>query len=458
MKQLALLTILSVIPLFFPPNSFAQSFTLKKSEPVDCWQEHMASAGCTPGYTACALKCPGDAGPAQRACEAACSKASQACRDESLANYRACVNSSIQTSKLKEVQSTQSSAGSISSDPNKLSKYLAQYRIAVEDEAEKIVSIKECGAGLPSQNVCIAEKLNSIDTTVTGIDSFPVDINTNSFAPIKPVILNKDANREIVGFQQESIPASVDLLDVISAGTVFDKESASAPSNGTQNSVIFKGEMIEVYTPEGQWKPVIVGEYVRPESTIVIASGGRMYYSQLNIVGGVGQTSYMTFGGAKTDAVLTQEKYSKLFYDLKFGSATFDTSKSDKNVEVRTPLTITKSKNTKFAVLYDPEKLYAATIIYEGEVEVIDILSQKSMILKPTDGGKPRMVIVPLVKTEEKTQEPTPVLPVQSNSGFNIGMSIAVVITVVVLGYVLFRKKSYFVARYKAIRQKLRKS
>lgn len=369
------------------------------------------------------------------------------------------VASAVNVSSAPTSQTAQSSAESIPSDPNKFAKYLAQYRIAVEDEAKKIVSIKECGAGLPSQNVCIVEKLSSISTTVAGMDSFPVDINTNSFIPIEPVTLNKDANREIVGFQQESVPASVDLLDVTSAGIIFDKESASAPSNGTQNSVIFKGEMIDVYTPEGQWKSVIVGTPVRPGSTIVTTSGGRMYYSQLNIVGGVGQTSYMTFGGTQTDVASTQEKYDKLFYDLKFGSATFDTSKSDKNVEVRTPLTITKSKNTKFAVLYDPEKLYAATIIYEGEVEVIDILSQKSMILKPTDEGKPRMVIVPLAnKAEEKTQVPTPVLPVQPSSGSNIGVLVAIGIIAIVLGYVIFRKRSYFTTWYRIVKQKLKKS
>lgn len=351
------------------------------------------------------------------------------------------IASAVNASSAPTSQPTQSSAESIPSDPNKFAKYLAQYRINVEDEAKKIVSIKECGGGLPSQNACIAEKLNSIDITVARIDSFPIDI--------KPVILGKDANREIVGFQQENIPASVDLLDVTSAGIIFDKESASAPENGTRNAVIFKGEMMEVYTPEGQWKPVIVGSTpVRPESTIVTAPGGVMYYSQLNVVGGVGQTSYMTFGGTQTDAASTQAKYDKLFYDLKFGSATFDTSKSDKNVEVRTPLTITRSKNTKFAVLYDPEKLYAATIIYEGEVEVIDILSDKTMILKPTDGGKPRMAIVPLVKAEEKTQAAEPASKAQSKSSIQSKSSgknwilifILILVIIIVGGLVLYKR------------------
>lgn len=292
---------------------------------------------------------------------------------------------------------------------------LAQYRMAVEEEAKNIISIKACGGGLPSQNTCIAEKLNSLlksaDTNALlgGLDSNPKVL-------ITPVTLDKSEDLEIVGF--------TDVLSIPSFKVVGILKSKQVD--------IYKYPPTQIQIPNRMFYQGDDG------TTYRLRVEGNSYRWEIE----TGRTGLMP-----STAVVVGESASipdsTVSYDLKFGSAVFDTSESDKNVEVRTPLTITKSKHTKFAVLYDPEKLYAATVIYKGEVEVTDILStNKTMILKPTDKGKPRMVIVPLAQAEEKTPAAEPTSGVRSNSFGKIWILIFILILVIITagGFVFYKK------------------
>lgn len=290
---------------------------------------------------------------------------------------------------------------------------LVQYRLAVKDEAKKIVSIKECGGGPPSQNACIAEKLNSLlksadkNALLGGLDSNPKVL-------ITPVTLDKSEDLEIVVFTDVLSIPSIKVLGILK----------------TKQVDIYKYPPTQIQIPNRMFYQGDDG------TTYRLRVEGNSYRWEIE----TGRTGLMP-----STAVVVGESASipdGTAYDLKFGSAVFDTSESGKSTEVRTPLTITKSKHTKFAVFYDPEKLYAATVIYEGEVEVTDILSNKTMILKPTDEGKPRMVIVPLAQAEEKTPAAEPASEAQSKSSGKDWILIFILILVIVTvgGFVLYKK------------------
>lgn len=142
-------------------------------------------------------------------------------------------------------------------------------------------------------------------------------------------------------------------------------------------------------------------------------------------------------------------------YYLESGTVKFwQQEDSTASATVITPNAIVAKKQSNAEITYNPHEKYTLVAIYKGEAEVADLVTGKKMLLKPTDEGKPRVAIVSFTSAPQ-TQESTPVLPVQPSSGFNIGVLVAVGITVIILGYIIFRKRSYFITWYKKIKKKL---
>lgn len=426
-----------ILPIFFIFLFITTSASVFAKDP-ECWTKHMVRqmSDCSKAFLACNNPCGAILDESTRyGCFDSCSKASTLCREKASADYRVCIAAGKQTQTQQEAKKVTDDTAAYVTDK------LAQYRLAVEDEAKKIVSIKECGEGPPSQNACVAEKLSDI---------YSINATYRNFTPtnlinVEPVPLDNRKEIEIVRFGNSIW--QYPNIDAVFKTNLPHPEDTSLQS-GIKEFPFFKGELIDVYIPSSQqWKQVTVGTPLPPGTLLVVDHKPVMLYSQLNVAE-MDQPSFIKLMGSPSDSASTQAESDNLFYDLKSGSAVFDTSESGKNIEVRTPLTITKSKHTKFAVLYNPEKLYAATIIYDGEVEVTDILSNKTMILKPSDKGKQRMVIVPLAQAEEKTQTAGPASEAeskpsaQSKSSGNIWILIFILILVIIAvgGFVLYKK------------------
>lgn len=103
MKKLILLSILSVIALFSPSNSFAQSST-------DCWPTHMIRqySTCSPPHTKCLQECSFlDTTAERKVCFEECGRVNKLCTDKAVADYKTCVAAGKQTPTTTETKETQ---------------------------------------------------------------------------------------------------------------------------------------------------------------------------------------------------------------------------------------------------------------------------------------------------------------------------------------------------------------
>jgi len=125
---------------------------------------------------------------------------------------------------------------------------------------------------------------------------------------------------------------------------------------------------------------------------------------------------------------------------------------------VITPNAIVAKKQSQAAISYNPYKKQTVVVVYKGEAEIADLTTGKKMLLKPTDEGKPRIAVVSftsLSQTQEPKTEPKTALPKQLGPGLNISALITAGIIVIVLGYIIVRKKSYLLSLYSKIKQKI---
>ena len=125
---------------------------------------------------------------------------------------------------------------------------------------------------------------------------------------------------------------------------------------------------------------------------------------------------------------------------------------------VITPNAIVAKKQSQAAISYDPYKKQTVVAVYKGEAEIADLSTGKKMLLKPTDEGKPRIAIVSFASASSPSKpavSSAPIPPTQSSSGLNIGVLIIAGIIVIVLGYIIMRKKSYLLSMYAKIKQKM---
>ena len=328
---------------------------------------------------------------------------------------------------------------------------LAKFRIGVEQDAERIINRKQCaGSSLPSQNPCVAEKLEvyyvdqNIDVTSAGI-YFGPKVNAST------VLLFGSAEQNFVTFSSavdqlgpNATPTQIELARLqdwlarieakeapLDAGYLPPQaknpltymEFAPGTEISIKNLVVLDAdpgaEVKQLYEPQmpvvGEWKPLQKDSEV-PFGSLIVTDQNSILVGNKNVIVEISPLSGVVVSGSNgsdtqaagsdfvpfinsTDG--SSQVDDALIWDVKFGGVTVENVGTDSDVEVRTPLTITKSKHTKFLVAYDPEQKVSATTIYEGEVEVTDRFTGETTILKPADNGQPSTLIVPLARAAE---------------------------------------------------------
>lgn len=142
-------------------------------------------------------------------------------------------------------------------------------------------------------------------------------------------------------------------------------------------------------------------------------------------------------------------------YYLESGTVKFWQKESaTSSATVITPNAIVAKKQSLVEISYNPYEKHTVVAVYKGEAEVADLVTGKKMLLAPTENGKPRIAIVAFTSTTPSPSKPTLTSsPTQSNPGFNIGTLIVAGLLVVVLGYMLIKKRSHLTALYNRLKQ-----
>jgi len=321
---------------------------------------------------------------------------------------------------------------------------LAKFRSDVESEAEKIIEIKKCpGSFSPSQNPCVANGLAQIPIYIdeaTDVISAGIHFRPKAQIVSDPVLIKKDASGEIVRFKNS--------LSGVDTRFPFSLPQLSWPSETIVSRMQFKvpddllGLRDNPDTPKKVYKS-FEAEFLEAEfyknfensdPFLITGPQGRMIVTNEDktLIFGLDENTILQMrNDFPSNDVFFGSAGDVSLYDLKLGTITVEKEDDSQDIEVITPLTITKSKHTKFAVLYNPEGPYAATTIYEGEVEVMDRFSGETVALTPTDDGKPRVLVVPLAQAEDSSIP----IPIAESKG---GSWIYLIILLALLGGISF--------------------
>ena len=437
-QSLALLALFFASVVFFDPQSACAQADIDA-----CQKEYNTRRSqCIADNTACTAACGGD-----QNCELTCNNQRNACDEAAVESQKKCLglDTSGQDLPVVDVQPDPAESPSDQSQPPAQPEsekksgtadvdagaevtidpaQLAKSRTAISQEARQIKSIIECqGPKLPSENSCVAGKIDQlleIDKAVYGAGGSAPHYNTRFIKEFSQVI-EMDAGK-IVSFGNEILDPSVlpeveqMMLDERLIPPVLPETEAARAgyAGGVASLVVLDSDVLSEGTvsvggPAINWNKVTPGAEVRPGTAIVTGenstvrlggSDGKVMEVKpgaMIVVAGwsAGDTlaapkdffGSLINSGSDTDAL-----------DLKFGTVGTVTGKGS-DTAVKTPLTITKSKHTAFAVSYNPEKFYAVTVVYKGEVEVTNLVTGETAVLAPTEDGKPRAVIVPLPGT-----------------------------------------------------------
>lgn len=415
MKQRAVIFALIIIGFsvfFVPQNSGAQ---------VDNVQDRNCQGGYDSARTACknvVFTCYDSCDkydPEYYACMDSCTARNRDCIAAANSQYSSCVETPDQPAPPE--------SGAVS--PSPADNQTVQVDLAdivklesrVREEAKKIIEMKKCPDSLlPSENPCVAEKLDFIlaEPRESYLTISPFERRGKN---IEPIVLDRNEKRDITGLRDAflhtppmDLRAFNEQLEVREIDLTASEENFAKPPINAQRPFIraaagstFSLALVENAVPGGGTAPiglsfapidtqtevsspsiVVTGEkpaqFVHPNKTIINIAPHSVSIMQVAL-----------------PPITTQSGGWR--YTLVEGALRIDKSEDGKAVEVRTPLTITKSKHTQFAVLYNAEELYAATVVYEGEVEVTDVLNGLTTILTPAEDGKPRALVVPLAKT-----------------------------------------------------------
>lgn len=437
----------------------------------DCTKEyHTTQLTCLDNMKTCTAQCdeayPHDPEGAAARCKSICDTDRNSCDTRAADWYRECLG--LNTFDKDILAPEQPPAQTIvrpPEPPTRLIKQpqdeiiridsdkIASFKTQVKEEAKKIIEMKKCpGSSLPSENPCVAEKLDFI--TIGARESLVSVsfLDTPKSSPEKQgntglITLGQNKSAEITAFFTNNTfpPTDPDKLDRIRNQILEMIEAGDTPPSWT-GAILGPGHPVSVMDKEGNikrfWKNMKVNDGEGFQLSLVgnvsISSSGKPF-KPLEPLGGfitvktaaeilvpsaiiTGDTPAQIITPDETivdvasrsgigvhakglDASPPPPGWPDWMYDVFYGTIYVLKKEDSRAVDVRTPLTITKSKHTKFAVVYNPEELYAATIAYEGEVEVTDILNGLVTTLTPTDDGKPRVLVVPLVETEVATKK-----------------------------------------------------
>jgi hypothetical protein len=343
---------------------------------------------------------------------------------------------------------------------------LAKFRSDVMSEAEKIISIKECGAPrLPIQNLCVAEKLNTLISGFTGpAENFGPKpghaaefIEVDSSYALTQALLRRGMADETV---QEIVTKVEPVLTLASqtAPEVFGEFRSEIKSS--TNLVVLDvdlpiesaySSLIKNFLSEKRtWEPMVKGIRFDEQAAIMTGENSKVWIGNNSLVAKIDPGSIVVAGATKSDTLPAEKDLISKYIAIHSGGARFwnvgtevksgapgvyigvlSEAGAGNEVIVETPLTITKSKHTQFAVSYDPERQYALTAIYEGEVEVTDKFTGETAVLTPTDDGKPRLILVPLAA-----------MPEQLMRGGNLWLLVIILLLLGGGGFWLYKRKT----------------
>lgn len=141
-------------------------------------------------------------------------------------------------------------------------------------------------------------------------------------------------------------------------------------------------------------------------------------------------------------------------YYLESGSVKFWQQKdSSASATVITPNAIVAKKQSNAEITYNPYEKYTLVAIYNGEAEVADLATGKTMLLSSTSDGKPKIAIIAFAAESSPSAQPAGFSTKPSSSGLNISILIAVGLFAVVTGYMILRKRLYFAALYNRLKE-----
>lgn len=363
----------------------AQLSVEPSKKPEDCWGKYMAADGCTPQFSVCTRECPKDASSAQRACEAACSKASQLCRDESLVNYRACVarNTALAEEKMKlkpsEPVAIQSDKPEANTSPG-------------EPEEEKIKPIfEQFNNGTP---VFIGDWFRSVaDTLVFNeeIFEFYKFADQVAFGRDDREIAeeNKDREARIKAEREQKQKLEQDEFEeFLSRSPILTDEEVSQIRKNSQNVNgssqssqkinspynldILRGEAQIKLPGQNEWKALKAGDPIPSGSSIFTGMDSTVVLSIEN----KGVVQVQPFTEIKIDEKgLEQAAKSKQTYtDIKLSKGEVEVN-VDKGIitvpilNIYTPNATTSIRGTHFWVKFNKDKRLTSVGVYEGEVE-----------------------------------------------------------------------------------------
>lgn len=127
---------------------------------------------------------------------------------------------------------------------------------------------------------------------------------------------------------------------------------------------------------------------------------------------------------------------------------------------VVTPNAIVAKKQSNIEISYNPYEKHTVVAVYKGEAEIADLGTGKKMLLKPADGGKPRVAIVGFSSASASSKPTTssPPIPLtKSSSGLSGGILLLIIggFIVVTLAYIILLKRSYIQEMYRRMKTTL---
>lgn len=143
-------------------------------------------------------------------------------------------------------------------------------------------------------------------------------------------------------------------------------------------------------------------------------------------------------------------------YYLESGTVKFwQEERSTSSATVITPNAIVAKKQSNSEITYNPYEKHTVVAVYKGEAEVADIATGKKMLLKPLDGGKPRVAIIGFSSASSKPTTSSPPTPLnQSNPEFPSGILVLIIggFIVLTLAYIILLKRSYIQEMYRRMK------
>lgn len=342
--------------------------------------------------------------------------------------FESCVESAATTPK----PTSETSESGIDTDISRL----ARFRAEITKGAEKIISIKECGLPrLPSQNSCVAEKLNSVielkpdDLLDPAMQELKSRLSgpANNFGPrpsyatefipvdstytLTQALLRKGLPKETVQKISEKTESAFEPAPQTAQEILGKFRYELSPS--TNLMVLDADNFSEASLPSvavgtlseaSNWKPLIKGSEFSKQGAIFTGENSTVRIGNKAMILEIKPKSIVVAGATPSDTMSAEKEFVPKLITVHEGGVRVWNEGGDagNDLTVETPLTVTKSKHTQFAVAYDPENQYAITVIYEGEVEVTNKLTGETAILTPTDEGKPRALVASLATTSEK--------------------------------------------------------